>query len=66
MTIYGLFLASIAWAYWYSKKQKALYARKKDEFEDRYEAALLILSQLEDAEVVKKDDLWISQSDEHI
>ncbi len=66
LEIYGLFLASIAWAYWYSKKQKALYARKKDEFEDRYEAALLILSQLEDAGVVKKDDLWISQSDEHI
>lgn len=66
LEIYTLFLASIAWAYWYSKKQKALYVRKKEEFETRYEEALLILSELEDGGVVKKDDLWISEYDGHI
>lgn len=66
LEIYGLFLASIGWAYWYSKKQKAVYVTKKEEFEARYEEALLILSELEDAGVVNKEDLWITESEGHI
>ena len=52
--------------YRYSKTQKAVYVTKKEEFEARYEEALLILSELEDAGVVNKEDLWITESEGHI
>jgi hypothetical protein len=45
---------------------KAVYVTKKEEFEARYEEALLILSELEDAGVVNKEDLWITESEGHI
>ncbi|MDD3467723.1 MAG: hypothetical protein PHE67_11285 [Campylobacterales bacterium] len=64
--IYGLFLTSIVLAYMYSKKQKALYASKKIEFDIRYEKALVLLSELEDEEVIKKEDLWVLEDDVHI
>lgn len=64
--IYGLFLTSIVLAYMYSKKQKALYASKKIEFDIGYEKALVLLSELEDEDIIKKEDLWVSEDKVHI
>ncbi len=64
--IYGLFALSIAAAWWYAKKMQRKYARENARFERLYDESLSLLEELEADGCVKKEDLWIHESDEHV
>jgi len=64
--IYSIFLSSIGVAWWYAKKTKKLYIKNNKLFEDKYQSTLDIISELEALGCVKKDDLWIMESEDHV
>ncbi len=64
--IYGLFALSIAVAWWYAKREQKRYARENARFERLYDETLEILQRLEEKGCIKKSDLWIMESDEHV
>jgi membrane protein implicated in regulation of membrane protease activity len=64
--IYGLFLLSIAVAWWYAKKEQKKYKEESARFEETYEKTLKLLEELEDEGCVKKNDLWIMESEDHV
>ncbi len=66
LLIYGLFLSSILVAWWYAKKVKKLYIKNNKIFEEKYRETLDIIAQLENEGCIRKDDLWIMESDEHV
>ncbi|BDY13675.1 hypothetical protein [Hydrogenimonas cancrithermarum] len=64
--IYGLFALSIVAAWWYAKREQRKYGRESARFEKLYHETLEILEALEESGCVKKETLWIHESDEHV
>jgi len=64
--IYALFLLSILIAWLYAKKVKKRYEIESKRFQQIYDETLKILNQLEDKNCIKKEQLWIMESDEHV
>ena len=64
--IYGLFAMSIAAAWMYANKERAVYARNCKAFEDTYEETLNMIGKMEESGCIKKSDLIIESCDEHI
>jgi hypothetical protein len=64
--IYTLFASSVAIAYWYGKKQSRLYEKNKKIFDEKYLDAQRLLLELEAEGCLKKEDLMIDESQEHV
>ena len=64
--IYGLFAMSIAAAWMYANKERAVYARNCKVFEETYEETLAMIEKMEESGCIKKSDLIIESCDEHI
>jgi len=66
LLIYGAFLSSIIYAYFYAKRVKNRYDKYSKIFYKKYDETLNDIAKLESLNCIKKDDLWIMDSDEHI
>lgn len=66
LEIYGLFALSIVVAWRYAIKEKKKYKKFSKIYEDVYAETLLLIDELEENKCIKKDDLWIIESNEHI
>ena len=64
--IYAFFSLSILGAWWYAKKQKKKYQMNSVRYEKLYEDTLKRIDDLEKEGHIKKKELYISESDEHI
>ncbi len=64
--IYTIFALSIVAAWWYAKREQKRYARENARFERLYDETLKLLESLEEKGCIKKSDLWIMESDEHV
>ena len=64
--IYAFFALSILVAWWYAKRQKRIYAQNNARYEQVYEETLELLHDLEAQGCLKKSDLYIETSDEHV
>jgi len=64
--IYGVFALSIAAAWWYAKKEQKKYKEENERYESVYEETLKRIEALEEKGCIKKEDLWIKESDEHV
>jgi len=64
--IYSFFALSILAAWWYAKKEKRKYETENRRFEKIYDETLNLLGELEERGCIKKDELWIMQSEDHI
>ncbi len=64
--IYGFFALSILVAWQYAKKEKKKYKELSKKYEELYVQTLQMIDELEENNCIKKDDLWIMESDEHI
>jgi len=64
--IYAFFSLSILGAWWYAKKQKKKYQINSDKYKELYEETLKLIEALEEEGHIKKKELYISESDEHI
>ncbi len=64
--IYSFFAASIAAAWWYAKKEKKKYAINSALYEKTYEKTLKLIADLEKEGCLKKEELYIESSDDHI
>ena len=64
--IYSFFALSIVIAWIYAKKEKAKFAKYNQEFEELYDKTLDLIDSAEAKGCIKKDDLVIESSDEHV
>ena len=64
--IYSFFALSILAAWKYAKKEKRKYEVENKRFEKLYEETLKILEELEERGCVRKSDLWIMESEDHV
>ncbi len=64
--IYGLFALSIVAAWLYAKKERAKYARNNILYQRKYEETLQLIDAMEKEGCLRKEDLYIESSDEHI
>ncbi len=64
--IYSFFALSILAAWKYAKKEKSKYEVENKRFEKLYEETLKILEELEERGCVRKSDLWIMESEDHV
>ena len=64
--IYAFFSLSIVAAWWYAKKQQKKYQVNSAKYKALYEETLILIEALEKEGYVKKEDLYIGESDEHI
>jgi len=64
--IYAFFSLSIVAAWWYAKKQQKKYQVNSAKYKELYEETLTLIEALEKEGYVKKEDLYIDESDEHI
>ena len=64
--IYAFFSLSIVAAWWYAKKQQKKYQVNSAKYKALYEETLALIEALEKEGCVKKEDLYIEESDEHI
>ena len=64
--IYAFFSLSIVAAWWYAKKQQKKYKVNNAKYKALYEETLALIEALEQEGHVKKEDLYIGESDEHI
>ena len=64
--IYAFFSLSIVAAWWYAKKQQKKYQVNSAKYKALYEETLTLIEALEKEGYVKKEDLYIGESDEHI
>ncbi len=64
--IYAFFSLSIVLAWWYAKKVKKEYEVNNAKYETLYDETLKEIALLEQEGHIKKSDLYISESDEHI
>jgi hypothetical protein len=64
--IYAFFSLSIVGAWWYAKKQQKKYKVNSEKYKRLYEETLTLIAELEKEGYVKKEDLYIEESDEHI
>jgi len=66
LLIYAIFLASVGVAWWYAKREKLKFEKNSKKFYTLYDEALEILNSLEERRCIKKDELWVMESEEHI
>ena len=64
--IYAFFSLSIVAAWWYAKKQQKKYQVNSAKYGELYEETLRLIEALEKEGHVKKKELYIDESDEHI
>ena len=64
--IYGLFASSVAYAYWYGKRESKKYATNKKIYDALYLETLKELESLEGKGCIKKADLLIEECEEHV
>ena len=64
--IYAFFSLSIVGAWWYAKKEKKKYEVNSAKYEALYEETLKAIETLEKEGHIKKKELYIDESDEHI
>jgi len=64
--IYGVFALSILFSWWYADRERKKFSREKARFEKLYEETLELLGSLEDDGCIRKEELWIMESDEHV
>jgi hypothetical protein len=64
--IYAFFSLSIVAAWWYAKKQQKKYQVNSAKYKALYEETLALIEALEKEGYVKKEELYIEESDEHI
>jgi len=64
--IYAFFSLSIVAAWWYAKKQQKKYEVNSAKYKALYAETLALIEALEKEGYVKKEDLYIDESDEHI
>ena len=64
--IYAFFSLSIVAAWWYAKKEQKKYKTNKTRYEKLYDETLGLIEELEHAGHIKKEALYIDESDEHI
>ncbi|KYJ86733.1 hypothetical protein AS592_07860 [Sulfurovum riftiae] len=64
--IYAFFSLSIVAAWWYAKKQQKKYQVNNARYKALYEETLALIDSLEKEGYIKKEDLYIEESDEHI
>ena len=64
--IYSFFALSIVIAWIYAKKEKAKFEKYNKEFEELYDKTLDLINSAETKGCIKKDDLVIESSDEHV
>ncbi|SHO81734.1 hypothetical protein MNB_SV-15-1006 [hydrothermal vent metagenome] len=64
--IYAFFSLSIVGAWWYAKKQKKKYEINSAKYNELYEETLKLIDELEKEGHIKKNELYIDESDEHI
>ncbi len=64
--IYAFFSLSIVGAWWYAKKEQKKYKINKERYEKLYTETLALIEALEKEGHIKKERLYIDESDEHI
>jgi hypothetical protein len=64
--IYSIFASSVAVAYWYGKKEQKKYQKNSAIFYKLYDETLGLIDKLEEQNIIKKDDLTITECEEHI
>ena len=64
--IYAFFSLSIVAAWWYAKKQQKKYQVNSAKYTALYEETLVLIEALEKEGYIKKENLYIDESDEHI
>ena len=64
--IYAFFSLSIVGAWWYAKKQQKKYQVNSAKYKELYEETLKRIEALEKEGHIKKNELYIEESDEHI
>jgi hypothetical protein len=64
--IYSIFASSIAFAWWYAKREQKKYAINSKIFEEKYRETINMIDRLEEKEYIKKSDLIIASCDEHV
>ena len=64
--IYAFFSLSIVAAWWYAKKQQKKYQVNSARYKALYKETLTLIEALEKEGYIKKEDLYIDESDEHI
>lgn len=64
--IYGLFASTVLYAWLYARKISKLFDKNNTIFQEKYKQTLKLLKELEEDGVIKKEDLMIGESDEHI
>ena len=64
--IYALFASSVLIAWAYARKEGKLYEKNNLIYQEKYAQTQQLLRELEEAGVIKKEDLLIAQSDEHV
>ncbi len=64
--IYALFSLSIVAAWWYAKKEKKKYEINSKRYIQLYDETLKLIEELENEGYIKKSELYIDESDEHI
>ena len=64
--IYGLFASTVLYAWLYARKISKLFDKNNAIFEQKHKETLKLLKELEEDGVIKKEDLMIGESDEHI
>jgi len=64
--IYSFFALSVVVAWWYANREKEIYRVNNEKFENLYIKTLELISELEDEGCIKKDDLWIMESEDHV
>ena len=66
LLIYAIFGSSVLFAWIYAKKQRKKFAQNSRKFYELYDKTLQLLQKLELKGCIKKDELIIKSSDEHI
>ncbi len=64
--IYSIFASTIAFAWWYGKKEQKKYAINAKIFYKKYDETLKLIEELEQEKCIKKSDLIIEECDEHV
>jgi len=64
--IYSLFASTVFFAWLYARKQSKLFDKNNQIFQEKHKETLKFLNELEQDGIIKKEDLLISESDEHI
>jgi len=64
--IYAFFSLSIVWAWLYAKKEKKKYEVNSKKYHELYDETLQLIDELEKEGHIKKKNLYIDESDEHI